>query len=318
VPRRASDGVQFPHHRDATGGPVGQWDPATKGLIMQIGSTASTSEDARSEVSARERRGSGYRGRGWRPLALAGLIAVGIFAALVVSGCGGSSNDVAVGTGITPAVAVGAANTITVTGNATESSAPDEAVLTLTVESDGTDPGAALNANAVSVQKVLDRLKSEGVAAEAIETTNVSVYPIRTYNPDTGQEKLTGYRAQNSVTVTLADAKQVGKVLSAAVEAGANIVSGPVWKLSDDTAAVAAALKKAVANARTKAEALAEAQGVKVGDVVMMNESSVQVPVYPVYYATDSAKAGGVMDTPISAASLDVTATVTITYVLGR
>jgi uncharacterized protein YggE len=296
---------------------------------MQIGSTASTSEDARSEVSARERRGSGYRGRGWRPLALAGLIAVGIFAALVVSGCGGSSNDVAVGTGITspvatvatgitPAVAVGAANTITVTGNATESSAPDEAVLTLTVESDGTDPGAALNANAVSVQKVLDRLKSEGVAAEAIETTNVSVYPIRTYNPDTGQEKLTGYRAQNSVTVTLADAKQVGKVLSAAVEAGANIVSGPVWKLSDDTAAVAAALKKAVANARTKAEALAEAQGVKVGDVVMMNESSVQVPVYPVYYATDSAKAGGVMDTPISAASLDVTATVTITYVLGR
>ena len=146
------------------------------------------------------------------------------------------------------------------------------------------------------LQKVLDRLKSEGVAAEAIETTNVSVYPIRTYNPETGQETLTGYRAQNSVTVTLADAGQVGKVLSAAVEAGANIVSGPVWKLSDDTAAVAAALKKAVANARTKAEALAEAQGVKVGDVVMMNESSVDVPVYPVYYATDSAKAGGVME----------------------
>ena len=120
------------------------------------------------------------------------------------------------------------------------------------------------------------------------------------------------------MTVTLADAGQVGKVLSAAVDAGANIVSGPVWTLSDDTAAVAEALKKAVANARTKADALAEAQGVKVGDVVTMSETSVQVPVYPIYYATDSVKAGGVMDTPISAGSLDVTATITITYVLGR
>lgn len=285
---------------------------------MQAGRMSSISENTQSEVSARERRGCGSRGRGWRPLALAGLVTVGILTALVVSGCGGSSDDVVVATGTTPIAAVGAPNTITVTGNATQSSAPDEAVLTLTVESDGIDPGAALNANSVAVQKVLDRLKSEGVAAEAIETTNVSVYANRTYNPNTGQETLAGYRAQNSVTVTLANAEQVGKVLSAAVEAGANIVSGPVWKLSDDTAAVAAALKKAVANARTKADALAEAQGVKVGDVVMMNESSVQVPVYPIYAMTDSAKAGGVMDTPISAASLDVTATVTITYVLGR
>jgi uncharacterized protein YggE len=285
---------------------------------MQMGSRASTSENAQSEVNTRERRGSGFQGRGWRPLAVTGLITVGIVAALVVAGCGDSSDDVAVATGNTPMAAVGAANTITVTGNAIESSAPDEAVLTLTVESDGIDPGAALNTNSVALQKVLDRLKSEGVAAEAIETTNVSVYPNRTYNPDTGQETLTGYRAQNSVTVTVATAEQVGKVLSAAVEAGANIVSGPVWKLSDDTAAVAAALKKAVANARTKAEALAEAQGVKVGDVVMINESSVQVPVYPIYAYSDAMKAGGVADTPISAASLDVGAAVTITYGLGR
>lgn len=287
---------------------------------MQIGRTSGIPENAQSEVQARGRRGSGSRGRGWRLLALGGLIAVGILMALVVSGCGDSSDDVTVATGITPPAAAGSANTITVTGKATESSAPDEAVLTLTVESDGIDPGASLNANAASVQKVLDRLKSEGVAAEDIETTNVSVYPIRTYNPDTGQETLTGYRAQNSVTVTLADAEQVGKVLSAAVEAGANIVSGPVWRLSEDTAAVTAALKKAVANARTKAQALAEAQGVKVGDVVTMNESNVDLPVYPIYasYAADSARAGGVMETPISAASLDVTATVTITYVLDR
>lgn len=287
---------------------------------MQTGRTTGVSEKAEVEAKARERRGSGLHGRSWRLLGVAGLITVGVLMALVVAGCSDSSDEVVAVTGTTASAAAGAPNTITVVGNAIESSAPDEAVLTLTVESDGVDPGASLNANAVAVQKVLDRLKSEGVAAEKIETANVSVYPIRSYNPDTGQETLTGYRAQNSVNVTLADAQQVGKVLSAAVEAGANLVSGPVWKLSDDTAAVAEALKKAVANARTKAEALAEAQGVKVGDVVTMSESSVQVPVYPIYasYAADSARAGGVMDTPISAASLDVSASVTVTYILGR
>jgi uncharacterized protein YggE len=289
---------------------------------MQTGRTPSISEKAESEVKARKRRGSGPQGRGWRLLGLAVLISVGILMASAVSGCG-SSSDVAAATtgGTTPLAAAGAPNTITVTGNATQSSAPDEAVLTLTVESDGADPGASLNANAVAVQKVLDRLKSEGVAADKIETANVSVNPIRIYNPDTGAETVTGYRSQNTVTVTLADAAQVGKVLSAAVEAGANIVSGPVWKLSDDTAAVAEALKKAVANARTKAQALAEAQGVKVGDVVMMSESNIDLPVYPMYadyMAEKSVAGGGVVPTPISAASLDVTATVTITYLLSR
>ena len=118
---------------------------------MQTGRTSSTSENAQSEVKAREQRGARARGCGWRPLAIGGLIAVGLLTALVVSGCGDSSDDVAVATGSRPLVAAGAPNTITVTGKATESSAPDEAVLTLTVESDGIDPGASLNANAVSV-----------------------------------------------------------------------------------------------------------------------------------------------------------------------
>ena len=202
-------------------------------------------------------------------------------------------------------------------GRATVTSAPDEAVLTLTVESDGADPGASINENSAAVTAVVERLKDEGIDEADIETANVSVYAIRTYNPDTGQEKLTGYRSQNSIRVTLADAKQVGKILSAAIEAGANNVSGPAWRLADDDAAVAEALKKAVENARSKAEALAEAQGVDLGDVVMMSEQSVSVPYYPAAYDSALMKDSGglsVADIPISAASLEVTASVTVTY----
>lgn len=251
---------------------------------------------------------------GW--LALIAIMA-SLSAVIVLTGCGDDGESVA--PGAQALVAVGAANTITVFGKATVTSAPDEAVLTLTVENDAPEPGASLDANSLAVQKVMDRLKAEGVEDAAIETTNVSVYPIRTYDPKTGQETLTGYRAQNTVTVTLKDARTVGKVLAASVETGATNVSGPVWRLAEDSAAVVEALKKAVANARAKAEALAVAQGVKVGEVIMMNDSGVEQPITPIYTQMDKAAAGSsVAEPPISPAGLDVTATVTITYALTR
>jgi uncharacterized protein YggE len=260
----------------------------------------------------------GRRGRRWMVIA---AVAGGLSMMLLAVGCGDSSEGKE-GKTAEASVAVGAPNTITVLGKATVKSAPDEAMLTLTVQSDGTEPGVAMNANSTAVTKVMDRLKTEGVAAAAIETANVTVYPIRAYNQQTGEETLTGYRAENTVTVTLTDAAAVGKVLSAAVEAGVNTFSGPVWRLRDDSLAVADALKQAVADARTKADTLASAQGVKVGDVLMMSEGAVEVPVVPVYsdsYDMAHTMAGSALEaTPISAASLDVTATVTVTYVLSR
>ncbi|MCL5735443.1 MAG: SIMPL domain-containing protein [Actinobacteria bacterium] len=215
--------------------------------------------------------------------------------------------------------AIGARDTITVVGKAKVSSAPDEAVLSLSVETEAADPAKALDANSQSTQKVIDRLKSEGVEESAIRTANVTVYPIRTYDPKTGKESLTGYRAQNAVTVTLKDALKVGKVLAAAVETGATNISGPEWRLSEANPMVTEALKQAVANARTKAEAVAAAQGVRLGDVVMMNEGGVEIPVVPMYGADVAmGLSAKVAEPPISPGTLDISATMTVTYGLNR
>jgi uncharacterized protein YggE len=246
---------------------------------------------------------------------VAGLFAVGLLA-----GCGDDAEEVTMVTS-QPAVAAGAPDTITVVGKGVVTSAPDEAVLTLTVESEAPEPGGALDANSQATKKVMERLKAEGVEETAIETSNVSLYPVRTYDPQTGKESLTGYRAQNTVTVTLTDPLVVGKVLAASVEAGVTNVAGPVWRLAEDSIAVTEALKKAAANAQGKAEALAAAQGVKVGQVITINETGVEQPVIPVYsdmYAQEAAGGGKVTEVPISAANLDVTATVAITYALVR
>jgi uncharacterized protein YggE len=283
-------------------------------LLPETTVGASTTE-ARAKARRRARIQRTSVGARWSSLAIGAFLMT--FLLLSLAGCSDSPRTTVVAS--SPASAISSPDTITVLGEATVKSAPDQAAVTLAVESDGNDPAAAMNKNATAVAHVLERLKSEGVKDSEIETTNVSLYAVRTYT-DTGEEKLTGYRATNSVVVTVSDAGKVGKLLSAAIEAGANSVSGPVWRLSDDASAVAEALKKAAQDARQKAQALADSLGVDLGDVIMMSENSVQLPVYPMYSDSLSSKdsAGSVAVTPISAGTVDVTATVTVTFVLKR
>jgi uncharacterized protein YggE len=208
-------------------------------------------------------------------------------------------------------------NTITVSGYGTVSTLPDEAVIQIGVETNADTAAAALDQNSKQTQNVQARLKADGVPDSAIETTNVAVYPKRNYDPKTGQETTDGYQAINTVTVTLTDFKVIGPVFAAAAEAGANNISGPSWQLSENSQAQAEALTRAAANARSKAEALAAAQGVTLGDVLIINESSTS-PIYPLYDKGVAAGAGtpSVAPPPINPQSLDVAASVTVTYQL--
>jgi uncharacterized protein YggE len=210
----------------------------------------------------------------------------------------------------------GSEDTITVTGKATVQAAPDEAILTIAVENQAPEPAAALDANSAATAQVIERLNTEGVEDQAIETTNVAVYPIRSYDPETGKETLTGYRAQNSVTVTIKDPATVGRVLAASVESGATNISGPIWRLSEDSTAANDALGQAVANARARAEALAAAAGVDLGDVLMMSEASIDQPSPLVYADVRAAGEDAVAEPPISPGTLDISATVTVSYEL--
>lgn len=266
------------------------------------------------EHAGRESRSAGAAKR--RALLYAGLALAIVAVPLALAGCGGDLSSPTASAAVLSAA--GPANTVTVSGQATVTSPPDEAVVVLTVENDAATAPAAMDATSLQSQKMLDRLKSDGIPESAIQTSSITLYPVRTYDPTTGKETLTGYRAQNSIKVTLKDAPTVAKVLAAGVETGATQVSGPEWRLRDGSQAVNEALKQAAVNARAKAESLAAAEGVGVGEVLTMTEGTVQMPVPPMYAmggATDSAK---VMEPPVSSGNLDVTATVTVTYALKR
>ncbi len=241
------------------------------------------------------------------------ILALGLFAV----GCGTDRDATATAGAGETAQPI---DSITVSGEGLVKAGPDEATLTVTVETDAPDARQALDANSKQTSQVLERLKAEGLDEASLQTSNVAVYPNRRWDPQSGQETLEGYRAQNSIRVILTDLTKVGDIFTAATEAGANNISGPEWGLADDSVAVGQALDKAFASARAKAETLAKAAGLTLGDVLTIQESSTSTPpvIYDTMAGADKAAGEALAATPINPMDLEVRGSVTLTYRLAK
>jgi uncharacterized protein YggE len=194
--------------------------------------------------------------------------------------------------------------TITVTGSGSVTTVPDQAGFDFTVDTKAATAKAALAQNATQAAAVTAALKNAGVDAANIQTSQVSL------SPQTNQAgtDVIGYAASTSVSVTSTIAK-AGSLVDAAVAAGADGVSGPSLSLSDQDAQYRAALKLAVADARAKAQTLADAGGLALGGVQTIVEGAGQTPI--VFDQKSVPAAAGVAIEP---GTQTVDATVTVTY----
>jgi hypothetical protein len=198
--------------------------------------------------------------------------------------------------------------TVTVAGSATIRSAPDEAVVTLGVQTQAPTAQGALQQNASRMNDVVKAILGDGVKPGDLATQWVNLYP----NYDSGGTAIVSYSAQNQVNVTVRDLSKIGAVIDDAVGAGANLSSGIQFQLSDQNQGVERALAEAVANARAKAEALAAAGDASLGSVVTITEGT--APQYPpIPFAAD---AGREASTPISSPTLETQVTVTVVWAL--
>ena len=204
---------------------------------------------------------------------------------------------------------VASAQTITVTGSGSVVAVPDRASWSFSVDTRGVTATAALSSNADAEQAIVAALKSAGVAAADLQTTQISL------DPQTSQDgtKILGYAASSSVSVT-APIDRSGPLVDAAVKAGANGVSGPSLALSDQDALYATALKHAIANADAKAKTIADAAGLQLGAVQTVVEGSAPTPIVygAIAHAPDAS--GSVSVEP---GTQEVDATVTVTYAAG-
>ena len=211
----------------------------------------------------------------------------------------------------TPAPAQNEGPVVVTTGEGVVKLAPDRVWVNIAAESRARAPKDAQRLNAEAMKAVLDRLKALGLPADAIRTSGYDLQPEFDYA--NGKQTLRDYVARNAVEVRVDDIARAGEVLDAAVGSGATSVSGVRFDLKDRSAAERDALRKAVADARGRAEAAAAGAGMRVDRVVRIEEQRVMIPEpRPMMMARQSMMAEAAQP-PIAAGELEVRATVTMT-----
>jgi uncharacterized protein YggE len=250
-----------------------------------------------------------------RALAVGGLAAAVLIGAFVLGRSQGSaaaaSSAGRASAGARPAVVASATGSarITVTGTGNVTGTPNQLVLAMGVQVNGSSVGSALADANDAVSRVTAALRAGGVAAADIQTSGLSIWP----NYPASSQTPSGYGVSESLTATLNSLAAAGAQIDAAVHAGGNAttVSGISLNLTDTSALLATARARAVADATVKATQYANSLGQPLGPVISITDQASTQP-FPVNgpYNPGAAKAA----VPISPGSQQLSISVTVVF----
>ncbi|HBN95985.1 MAG TPA: hypothetical protein DDZ66_06775 [Firmicutes bacterium] len=202
-----------------------------------------------------------------------------------------------------------------VTGNALITAAPDTAHIALGVETSGASVKNAVSENAERMASVLEALKSLGLESSAVSTSGYNIYSYSdAFSAGTIRPAATTYNVHNCITISTKNLDQVGRIVDAAVAAGANEVQNVTFDLADKEEMQLRALEIAIEQALGKADVMAKTAGETIGGIVSVHEE------YGTYVAkNESLQVMGVgfdrgATTSINPGEVEVTAQVTMVF----
>jgi uncharacterized protein YggE len=172
---------------------------------------------------------------------------------------------------------------------------------------------AAAAQNAQQSSTVLAALRKALGSAGEVKTTSYSVTPSYRYPKEGGKPTIVGYTASNTIHVTATNLADVGKVVDAATQSGANTVQGLRFTLKDMRGVQARAAGEAARDAKARAEAVAAAIGLKIVRVLSVVEGGAVVPIVHDFAMATRAQGLAAPETPVQPGPIEVRATVTLT-----
>lgn len=255
-----------------------------------------------------------------------GLLAATLFGSLSVANRASAQTDLQL-----PGTNSTSKPTVSTAGTATTDVKPDKVSVTVGVETNGTTAEEAATKNADLMAQIIAALKELGISDEQIATSSYSVYPVYSYKDMVNacrvmegypippecyvEQEITGYKAVNSVTVTLDVEGDVdaSEVIDAAIGAGANNVNGVYFFVSQELQQEVrdSLIKEAIDNARHRAEIAADAVGHTVSGVQSINLSDVYFP--PMFYDRSFFSEAAV-STPLLPGEQEVSMTVNVSF----
>ncbi|MCF0166798.1 MAG: SIMPL domain-containing protein [Bacteroidales bacterium] len=163
---------------------------------------------------------------------------------------------------------------ITVTGVGNVSVSPDAIVIDLNLSSTNKSYSKAMEENALKVTQLEKALEKAGMSKDIMTSSNLNIYPRNESRKDgnTWKEVFIGYCCSQSLKIEFpADTKQLGKVLSAVAGCDAEPGLNIRFIVKNPEAVKNAVLKNAAENAKSRAEAICEASGVKLGKLLKVS-----------------------------------------------
>ena len=202
---------------------------------------------------------------------------------------------------------------VTTTGQAEVRLAPDRAWVTVGIEARALKPQEAQKKAALAMQAVQQKLTSLGIPASAIRTVAFNLNADWDYSNN--RRVLRGYVVSNHVQVMVDDLTKLADVLDQSITAGANAIHGVRWDLQEREKVERDALRRAVEDAKQRAEVAVAAASAKLGPVLRINEQRFEAPrPMDMRMLGQVSEAAANVSTPISPGEIEIRASVTVTF----
>lgn len=180
------------------------------------------------------------------------------------------------------------AQPFTVQGTGTVKAEPDQAEISFTVNKTAPKLQDAQDQANKATNAMVEAVKKLGVDKKDIKTSNYSSYPnyatqdqvqpaqtmMLKIRPETSPQTIESYTVTENVTISISDQSKVNTVIDAVTKEGAENISGPNFTFSDtkQKSLQAQARDKAIADAKEKAQSLAQASGIRLGKLTSVQE----------------------------------------------
>lgn len=211
--------------------------------------------------------------------------------------------------------------TIRITGTGKLSVRPDQIKCTINLSGLDPDYEKAVQRSTEESKKVKESIESAGLDAAELKTTSFKVDAEYSYRKSYGTEQrvFDGYRFHHSMKIEFPnDNKILGRVLYALSHCPAEIEFSIGYTVSDIDSVKNKLLEKAVADSKRKAEILAGAAGVRLGQILKIDYSWDEMRIYSTLGSwqnyEEPCSAGAAYDVDFNFDDIDAQDTVTIIW----
>ncbi|WP_309641635.1 SIMPL domain-containing protein [Flavobacterium sp.] len=205
--------------------------------------------------------------------------------------------------------------TINVSGEGKIKVTPDQAAISISVETKGAKAIDVKKENDTKIDAVLKYIKKMAIAKEDYQTQRVSLYPNYDY-----EKKKTSYIATQTVIVLLKDLNKYDALMDGLVDLGINRIDNVEFKSSKIDQLQSDARKLAIKDAKAKAEDFVSVLNQKVGKALTISDNSqVNYPPRPMYEMKTMAMADGGGAAPretLATGEIELVVNVSVSFVL--